>query len=129
MDTIVSSPQAAGWRGWLPVVLSIGSGLWLFGAAGLAFHWFGAPHLVFVALIAAAPGVAQLVTRTPFRPLYSAVFFCVLTLFLFCVVIFVYLAPFAVMLAAPVVCLGVAWRLTRQRTPSVPQPVTSGHVD
>jgi hypothetical protein len=81
---------------------------------------------VFVAPIAAAPGVAQLVTRTPFRPLYSAAFFCVLTLFLFCVVIFVYLAPFAVMLAAPVVCLGVAWRLTRQRTPSVPQPVTSG---
>ena len=81
---------------------------------------------MFVALIAAAPGVAQLVTGAPVRPLYSAVFFCVLTLFLFCVVIFVYLAPFAVMLAPAVVCLGVAWRLTRQRTPSVPQPVTSG---
>ena len=82
---------------------------------------------MFVAPIAAAPGVAQLVTGGPVRPLYSAAFFCVLTLFLFCVVIFVYLAPFAVMLAPPVVCLGVAWRLTRQRTPSVPQPVTSGH--
>ena len=129
MDTIVSSPRTTGWRRWLPVVLSIGSGLWLFGAAGLAFHWFRAPHLVFVALIAAAPGVAQLVTGAPVRPLYSAVFFCVLTLFLFCVVIFVYLAPFAVMLAPAVVCLGVAWRLTRQRTPSVPHPVTSGHAE
>jgi hypothetical protein len=35
MDTIVSSPRTTAWRRWLPVVLSIGSGLWLFGAAGL----------------------------------------------------------------------------------------------
>ena len=110
-------------------MLSIGSGLWLFGAAGLFIAADGPPHLVFVAAIAAAPGVAQLVTGAPIRPLYSDVFICVLTLFVFCVVIFVYFAPFAVMLAAPAVCLGVAWRLTRQRTPSVPQPVTSGHAE
>jgi hypothetical protein len=129
MDTIVSSPRTTAWRRRLPVVLSIGSGLWLFGAAGLFIAADGPPHLVFVAAIAAAPGVAQLVAGAPIRPLYSAVFFCVLTLFVFCVVIFVYFAPFAVMLAAPAVCLGVAWRLTRQRTPSVPQPVTSGHAE
>ena len=81
---------------------------------------------MFVAPIAAAPGVAQLVTRTPFRPLYSAAFFCVLTLFVFCVVTFIVFVAYAYMLAVPVVCLGVAWRLTRQRTPSVPHPVTSG---
>ncbi|MCX6526137.1 MAG: hypothetical protein NTX58_15445 [Actinobacteria bacterium] len=125
----MSSPQAAGWRRWLPVVLSIGSGLWLFGAAGLFIDAGYGAHLMFVAPIAAAPGVAQLVTRTPFRPLYSAAFFCVLTLFVFCVVTFIVFVAFAYMLAPAVVCLGVAWRLTRQRTPSVPQPVTSGHVE
>lgn len=127
MDTIVSSPRTTAWRRWLPVVLSIGSGLWLFWAAAVLFidAGYGA-RLMFVAPIAAAPGVAQLVTRTPFRPLYSAAFFCVLTLFVFCVVFFIVFVAFAYMLAPAVVCLGVAWRLTRQRTPSVPQPVTSG---
>ncbi len=84
---------------------------------------------MFVAPIAAAPGVAQLVTGAPVRRLYSAAFFCVLTLFVFCVVTFIVFVAFAYMLAAPAVCLGVAWRLTRQRTPSVPQPVTSGHAE
>ena len=72
---------------------------------------------MFVAAIAAAPGVAQLVTGAPIRPLYSAVFICVLTLFVFCVVTFIVFVAYAYMLAAPAVCLGVAWRLTRQRTP------------
>jgi hypothetical protein len=111
-------------------VLSIVSGLWLFWAAAVLFidAGYGA-RLTFVVPIAAAPGVAQLVTRTLFRPLYSVAFFCVLTLFVFCVVFFIVFVAFAVILAPAVVCLGVAWRLTRQRTPSVPQPVTSGHAE
>ncbi|MBM3663867.1 MAG: hypothetical protein FJW94_13515 [Actinobacteria bacterium] len=129
MDTIVNPPRTAALQRWLPVVLSIGSGLWLFGAAGLFIAAGGEPYLLFVAPIAAAPGVAQLVTGAPVRPLYSAAFFCVLTLFVFCVVTFIVFVAFAYMLAAPAVCLGVAWRLTRQRTPSVPQPVTSGHAE
>ncbi len=129
MDTIVSSPRTTAWRRWLPVVLSIVSGLWLFGAAGLFIAAGYGPHLMFVAPIAAAPGVAQLVTGGPVRPLYSAAFFCVLTLFVFCVVTFIVFVAYAYMLAVPVVCLGVAWRLTRQRTPSVSQPVTSGHAE
>jgi len=127
MDTIVNPSRTAALQRWLPAVLSIGSGLWLFIATGLFIAAGGGPYLLFVAPIAPAPGVAQLVTRSPSRALYSAAFFYVFAAFVFTVVAFIIYASFA--LVAPAVCLGVAWRLTRQRTPSVPQPVTSGHVE
>jgi len=129
MDTIVNPSRTAALQRWLPAVLSIGSGLWLFIATGLFIAAGGGPYLLFVAPIAPAPGVAQLVTRSPSRALYSAAFFYVFAAFVFTAVTFIVFASFAIVLAAPAVCLGVAWRLTRQRTPSVPQPVASGHVE
>lgn len=117
MDPMANSPRTAALQRWLPAALSIGSGLWLVVAAALFIAADSGAHLIFVAPVAAAPGVAQLVTRSPIRPLYSAAFFGVFTLFAFCVVTFIVFVAYAYMLAAPALCLGVAWRLTRQQTP------------
>jgi hypothetical protein len=48
----------------------------------------------------------------------------VLAAFVFTTVTFIVFAPFAMVLALPTVCLGVAWRLTRQQTPPIPRDPT-----
>lgn len=113
----MSAPPGISWRRWTPATLSRSSGLRL-SASGLIFVAAdGEPDLLFVAPLAAAPGVVQALLRTRVPWLYSIAFFCLLALFVFCVVSFIILAAFAFFLAPPTLCLGCAWQLTRNGRP------------